>query len=189
MKRLLSAGPLGLSFLVCFCLGANTAGAEATNTPSPAGATSPPWPEPAAQPLSPKAASARSKDLEVLHSPAAPGAFDVRVAGDLMALGQSGPLIGYLAGGEMRWFNFASAADAKRTIKARGKSVGLSLEGRDADGAVWRIQQQFIPGHIPSAVDVRTEVSVDQDRAVAFLPMLMLFPGSTLCGLAKRSIA
>jgi len=94
-------------------------------------------------------------------------------------------MIGYVTGGEVRWFGLASAADAKRTLKVRGKSVDVSLEGRDADGAVWKMQQQFSPGSIQGAVDIRTEVTVDHDRSVAFLPMLMVFPGAGTFGAVK----
>ena len=121
----------------------------------------------------------------MIHSPAAPGAFDVRVAGKLMALGQSGPMLGYVAGGQVRWFGLASATNAKRTLTAQRKSVQVSLEGRDADGAVWKIQQLFSPGPIAGAIDIRTEVAVNQDRSVAFLPMLMIFPGAGAFGAAK----
>jgi hypothetical protein len=185
MKSFFSAVPLVLCFVIRICLVADAGGTEAQSTPIPAGATIPQWPKPTAQASSPKAASARSKDLELIHSPAAPGAFDVRVAGELMALGQSGPLIGYVAGGEVRWCELASAAQAKRTMKAQRKSVQVSLEGRDADGTLWKIQQQFSPGPIPGAIDIRTEVTVDQDRSVAFLPVLMIFPGAGAFGASK----
>jgi len=115
--------------------------------------------------------------------PRAPGAFDVRVAGEPMALGQSGTMIGYVAAGEVRWFGLASVANGKP--KVRGKSVHLSLEGRDPDGAAWKIHQQFSPGPIPGAINIRTEVTVDQDRSVAFLPMLMIFPGAEAFGATK----
>ena len=185
MKSRFSAVPLVLCFFIWVCLGADSEGTDAQNIPIPAGATIPQWPKPTAQASSPKAASARSKDLALIHSPAAPGSFDVRVAGELMALGQSGPMIGYLAGGEMRWFDLASAAQAKRTMKAQRNSVQVSLEGRDADGALWKIQQQFSPGPIAGAIAIRTEVAVDQDRSVAFLPMLMIFPGAGAFGATK----
>ncbi len=185
MKPILSTTPLLLSLITWFCLCARAWGTEVQTSPIPAGAALPPWPRPTAQGLSPNAASVRSKDLEVLHSPASPGAFDVRVTGDLLAPGQSGPTIGYVVGGEMRWFSLASAANAKRRLHVKGRSVQVSLEGRDADGAVWKIEQQFSPGSIAGAVAVRTEVTVDQDRAVAFLPLLMVFPGAGTFGPTK----
>ncbi|MGO8927082.1 MAG: hypothetical protein ACLQU3_09365 [Limisphaerales bacterium] len=185
MKLLFSAVPLVLCFFIQVCLGADAGLTKDQNTPIPTGATIPQWPKPTAQTFSPKAASARSQDLELIHSPAAPGAFDVRVAGELMALGQSGPMIGYLAGGAVRWFGIDGAVQAKRTIKAQGNSVQVSLEGRDADGALWKIQQQFSPGPIAGSIAIVTEVTVDQDRSVAFLPMLMIFPGVGAFGAAK----
>jgi hypothetical protein len=102
-----------------------------------------------------------------------------------MALGQSGTMIGYVAGGELRWFGLASAANGEPKLKLRGKSVHLSLEGRDPDGALWKIRQQFSPGPISGSVAIRTEVTVNQDRSVAFLPMVMIFPGADSFGERK----
>src|ERR1035438_9076220 len=47
------------------------------------------------------------------------------------------------------------------------------------------IQQQFSPGLISGAINITTEVTVDQDRSVVFLPMLMVFPGAGAFGAAK----
>jgi hypothetical protein len=102
-----------------------------------------------------------------------------------MALGQSGPIIGYVTGGEVRWFGLANAANTKHTLKVRGKSVYVSFEGRDADGAIWKFQQQFSSRTIPGAINITTEVTVDQDRSVALLPMLMIFPGAATFGATK----
>jgi hypothetical protein len=185
MKPFLPLSSVVLPFFTLFCLGANAGSAEAQNTPIPSGTIIPQWPKPALQASSPDAASVRSKEIELIDSPAAPGAFDVRVTGELMALGRTGPMIGYLAAGQVRWFDLAHAANGKRTMKAQRKSIQVGLEGRDADGAVWRFQQRFSPGSIPGAIDIKTEVAVDQDRAVAFLPMLMVFPGAGTFGATK----
>jgi hypothetical protein len=185
MKPLSYLGALVLLVFAWLCLEANAGGAELQNPPIPAGATIPQWAKPAPQASSPKAASVRSRDIEAIHSLVAPGAFDVRVAGELMALGQTGPMIGYVTGGQMRWFELANAANAKRTTNARRNSVQVGLEGRDADRAWWKFEQRFSPGSIPGAVDIKTEVTVDQDRAVAFLPVLMVFPGAGAFGTTK----
>src|ERR1035438_2442726 len=47
------------------------------------------------------------------------------------------------------------------------------------------MQQQFSPGPIAGAIAISTEVTVDQDRSVVFLPMLMVFPGAGAFGAAK----
>jgi hypothetical protein len=174
-----------LALCLSLCLGVGTEPAKAQDTPLPAGATVPQWPKLIAPTLSPKANSVDSKGLEVIPCPASPGAFQVRVTGEPMALGQSGPLIGYVAGGEVRWFDLATAASAKRTLKIQRNAVHLSLEGRDVDGALWNIQQQFSPGPIAGAINIRTEVTVDQDRSVAFLPLLLVFPGTGTFGATK----
>jgi hypothetical protein len=185
MKRIRNAIPLGLAFCLWFWLGADVQTTKAQDIPIPASTAFPQWPKPTAQALSPKAASIHSKDFEVIQPSAASGAFQVRLAGEPMALGQSGTMIGYVAGGEVRWFSLTNGAEAQRKLKAQGKSVYVNFEGRDADGAVWKFRQQFNPGPISGAINITTEVTVDQDRSVAFLPMLMVFPGAGAWGATK----
>ena len=185
MKSYFSAMPLVLCCFVPVCLGADTGDTAAPGTPIPAGATLPQWPKPAALPPSPKLASTRSKNLELFHSPAAPGAFDIRVDAEPFALGQSAPMIGYLAGDALRWFGLVNAPASKRTMKTQRKSALVNLEGRDPDGALWKIQQQFSPGPVGGTIAISTQVSVDQDRSVAFLPLLMVFPGAGTFGTVK----
>src|ERR1035438_7664645 len=88
-----------LAFCLSFCLSAVLDPAEAQSAPLPAGAALPQWPKPTTQAFAPNAALVRSKDLELIPFPAASGAFDVRVAGEPMALGQSGTMIGYVTAG------------------------------------------------------------------------------------------
>jgi hypothetical protein len=159
---------------------------QAQSTPLPAGAALPQWPKLPVLELSSKSLVVRAQDLELASSPTTSGVFSVRVAGEPMALGQSLPMIGYVAGGRMRWFGLATAPNAKHSLAVRRKAILTSMEATDLDGAVWKLQQQFSPGLIPGAIDIRTEVTVDQDRSVAFLPMLMVFPGAKSFGAIKK---
>ena len=179
------AAPLVFCLVYEACQAADPKATEPQGIPVPAGTALPPWPKPAALASTPNRASVRSKGFELTQSPTALGAFEARLDGELLGLGQSMPLIGYVAGGQVRWFNPPSAASAKHTVKVEGKSVRVSLEGHDPDGALWRIQQRFSPGPIEGAVAVTTEVTVDQERSVAFLPLLMVFPGAGTFGATK----
>src|SRR5208283_2200502 len=55
-----------------------------------------------------------------------------------------------------------------------------------ADGGTWLINQRFTPAGGGSALDIRIDFTVDRDRAVAFLPMLMVFPGAGSFGSSKN---
>ena len=154
-------------------------------TPIPASATTPEWPKPTAPVLTPNFLSVRSQDIELIHSPDEPGCFLVRVAGKAFAIGQNRPLIGYLDEGTLRWFDVAAADDKQVSITAQGSSIVSDWHGADANGAHWEIKQQFRPGALAGTIDVETAVSVDQDRQVAFLPMLMVFPGAGSFGRQK----
>lgn len=154
-------------------------GADAGSRTGPLGADArlPAWPKPVIIPTN-NALSVRSGELEILQSPDVLGAYTVRVAGRLFAVGQSRPMLGYVKEDRLAWFNFNEAPDRKCAARAEGKGLLVSSEASDSDGARWHISQLFSPGARPGVVDVQTEIQVDKDRAVAFLPMLVLFPGS-----------
>jgi hypothetical protein len=153
--------------------------------PLPSDAALPQWPKPAQPDPGTSPLAVRSKDLELLHSRETLGGFIIRVAGQPIATGLTRPLLGYLNGGQLRWLNLAEAAGKKCDARSEGKSIRLRFECADADGGNWRIEQQFSPAHVPDAIDVSIEVSVDQERAIAFIPMLMIFPGSGTFGGVK----
>jgi hypothetical protein len=154
------------------------------SSPLPANAAAPAWPKPTPVPLKNSALTIHSKELELVHSPDTLGGFIVRVGGQPMAIGQNRPMIGYVAGGSLHWLDLAQAANRKVTVRSHRGALRAHFEGTDADGAHWNIEQQFTPGSA-GAIEVRTEVTVDQDRAVAFLPMLTLFPGAGSFGETK----
>jgi len=128
----------------------------------------------------------RSRDLELVHAPDTLGAFVVRVAGKEFAIGQNHPLIGYVTDGTLRWFDLSSAAERKLEVRVEQGTLRVNFEGKDADGGRWVIQEQFSPRAASGAIDIRVDINVDQQRAVAFLPMLMLFPGTGSFGSAKE---
>jgi hypothetical protein len=151
----------------------------------PPEATTPQWPKPSAPSLSPSPVSVRSQDLELIHSSDSLGGFVVRISGKDFAIGQSRPMIGYVINDHLRWFELSTATDKKVKVTTQGGSVGCHWEGTDPDAARWQLEYQFRPGSVSGGIDVQTQVSVDHDRQVAFLPMFMIFPGSGSFGAVK----
>lgn len=157
----------------------------AGGVPVPADASLPAWPKFAAPQLPNGALSVHSRDLELRHSRGVLGEFTVQVAGAPFAIGQSRPMLGYLADGQLRWLDLNIASNRTTLVREARGSINVHFECRDAEGARWVIDQQFSPGSIPGAIDIQTAVKVDQERNVAFLPMLMLFPGAGSFGPEK----
>lgn len=160
-----------------------TAPAESIALPSDAAL--PEWPKPTPFAPSRSAPAIRSKELELIHSDEGLGSFAVQVANKPMAIGQNRPMVGYVADGQLRWLDLCNAKSKKVSVRKSASDIETLLECTDADGGRWRVRQHFSSGPIPSSLDIQTEVTVDKDRSVAFLPMLMLFPGAGNFGTAK----
>lgn len=153
--------------------------------PVPAGASMPAWPPITTPALDTTIPSVRSGDLEVVHSKSAAGGFVVRVKERSMAVGSAPSLIGYVKAGEMHWLNCATATIQNQKISGNHNQLAVSFECADPDGGIWGVERRFQPGSIPGTIEVQTDIRVNQDRAVAFLPMLLLFPGVGGFGEAK----
>ncbi len=160
-------------------------GPPAAPSPIPSGTVFPRWPKLVLPKLSADAPAVRSDSLQVVHPSDAAGTFVVRVGGADFALGQQQGLVGYLSGGQLHWFDLAQGTGHHASLKVQGKSLTFSSECSDPDGARWRLLREFNPGPIAGSIDIRTEITVDQAREVAFLPMLMVFPGAGSFGAAK----
>ena len=172
--------------LLAACLApaaARVPGAE--DTPLPAAASLPAWPAPTVPEPPPGSPALRSRDLELIYSRTAFGGFVARVAGQTLARGLARPMIGYLAAGELRWLDLAQPAQQTFKLRARSNSLQASLQCVDPEGGRWEIEQCFRPDAIPGAIAIEVQVKVDQDRSVAFLPMLMVFPGAGTFGQTK----
>lgn len=132
----------------------------------------PPWPRPSRAPLLADAPRLRSGELELIHGPRL-GAFELQVAGAVVAIGHNHALVGYLTDGGPRWLKLTNEASA---VLQNGRLL-VSTTATDADGAQWKIAQEFAPSPRAGAFEVETRVTTSQDRRVVFLPMLTLFPG------------
>lgn len=143
----------------------------------------PAWPRPGRPEPDAHALTVQSGDLQLAHDGKTPGGFVLRVAGKEMAVGLTRSLIGYLHGGEARWVELGESA----RVEARGTAEGLRVTASlaDPDGGTWSIEQRFSAAGAPGAIDVETRVTVDRERAVVFLPMLVLLPGAGSFGTVK----
>src|SRR5205823_3175725 len=111
--------------------------------------------------------------------------FVVRMGNRQVAAGWGPRLIAYVAGGELKWLDLASTALSNQSVASENNEARLDCDCTDPDGATWRIKEEFRPGSVPGSIQVLIEVSVDQDRAIACLPMLLLFPGVGSFGIEK----
>jgi len=177
-------------FALCCAFGILTAlglGAAPVEKPElvPADAAMPAWPAIITPRPEQSLPAVRSQDLEILHAKTPLGGFEIRVASRSVGIGSVPSLIGYLKNEEMRWLNCATSPLQNQNVFSEGNNVRAVYECSDPDGATWRVERRFQPGNIPGAIEVQTDVSVNQDRSVAFLPMLLLFPGVGSFGEAK----
>lgn len=138
----------------------------------------PPWTGPTAPDLDPEAMALQSGEL-CLRGSKAIGSLSLSVNGTAMAIGWNRPRIGYLCGGQARWLDLTKAATSV-------SADGVLTTARDEDGATWQWRQSFTAGRLPGTIEVLSSVTVDRDRSVVFLPLLVLFPGAGSFGGGKK---
>lgn len=147
----------------------------------------PQWPRPTApntQPANGLLARVYSGDLYLMGG-SGPGVnnFDLRVNRQKVAVGFNRPLVGYNIGNQTRWIDFSQAA-GKRSFPAKNSMI-FNHQLRDDDGALWIWQQSFQSGKFPGTIEVESNITVDQDREIIFLPVLTLLPGVDSFGESK----
>src|SRR6185437_6761188 len=96
--------------------------------------------------------------------------------------GWTGPQIGFLFGGAAHWLDLSQA---KTRARKQGREIIVRTAARDGEGANWVLTEKFDPTG-SGRIDVESRVSVDQDRSVIFLPMIVLMPGRTSFGSGKQ---
>jgi len=144
--------------------------------------TEPAWPRPQLPVLGSHPLVLRSGAAELLHSRQEWGGFQVRVAGRLMAVGYTRPLIGYQTAGGVHWLDLARSARVR--VATAGRSIVVRATARDADGGEWLLSQRFAPG-IGGTFDVVTHLAVTQSRSIVFAPMTVVLPGVGSFGTRK----
>ena len=145
----------------------------------------PTWPAFVAPILEKNFYSIKSGDLELRQDRKTWGGLAIHIDGKAMAVGQTRPMIGYFHGRELRWIDLTRSTEKETNIRQRGKRIDAQLTCTDADGARWNIEQRFAPGSSPGMIEVECKVEVSRDRCVAFVPMIMLFPGVGTFGTNK----
>jgi len=145
--------------------------------------SSPQWQPPALEAIPADAPQVTAGALQVSFHPDRAGTLLVSVKGQPMATGWNRAQLCYEAGDSVRWLSLHEVATA--SLAKEGNRLRMTRTFRDPDGATWRIEQVFVPSTHKDVIDVRTVVTVDRDRQVYFLPMLVLFPGAGSFGSQK----
>jgi hypothetical protein len=140
----------------------------------------PAWPKPKVPVFEKNAPSIAAGDIEFTHGKNF-GGFQVRIGGQLVAIGNSRSLLGYSMGATNRWIELTNTAKVSKS----GQSITSTLNLKDPDGAKWQIVQKFSDTKIAGAIDVETSVVVDADRSVVSLPIFTLLAGVGTFGTNK----
>lgn len=140
----------------------------------------PPWPA-AAIDASPARERIVSGGIEVA---AADAGLTVSIGGTSMAIADDHGLIGCLHAGAPRWFCVATAAVA-RTVHRDGDAVAWTTRARDPGGATWTFTRRLAPAAPDGTVALDVAVSVDADREILCLPLVLLRPGAGSFGPRK----
>jgi hypothetical protein len=140
--------------------------------------TPPSFPPPPALSQLPRQPSLRSGALALYHSPAAPGAFRLDVDGRPFAQGHAGQQLGYVHQGQTRWLSVAPPDPTQFQLQLHRGRLDLTWQVRDPEGGQWRWRQSFRTGPRPGRVEIETQVEVERDRDVLFLPLFTVLPGA-----------
>jgi hypothetical protein len=140
----------------------------------------PAWPKPEMPMFDKSAPSIASGEISLVHGNAL-GAFEVRVNGQRVAIGNSRSLMGYTVGTSNRWIELTNATRLDKS----GHAITAIQSFEDLNGGHWQIAQKFWPAHEKGAIEVETTVSVDLERSVISLPLFTLLPGVGAFGTNK----
>jgi hypothetical protein len=101
--------------------------------------------------------------------------FALEIDGRRSAASHARPLVGYVIDGASKWVDVAGPAEVRATGgDAEPAAIESSQSIRDPDGGTWSIRRRFTAGDRPGLIDLEATVEVDRDRAVAFLPLVLL---------------
>lgn len=142
----------------------------------------PVWLKPESPVIAGDATAIQSGDVALSHAPEF-GGFIIKVAGQNIATGFIRPLIGYIHDRDQHWLDLHSAA--KIGLSNDNGQIRIVADAKDEHGATWHIAQRFTPSKSAGAIEVETEVAVDQNRDVTFLPLFTVLPGKGAFGQSK----
>jgi hypothetical protein len=139
------------------------------------------WPKPTVPVIPEKPHTLKNGDLELVHGQRL-GEFLINVAGQPMAIGGNQPLIGYVHERKQKWIDVNRVA--KVEVREHLQQVlHVRAAFKDEDGAEWSIEQDILSRH--NELRVHVQVSVTQERAVAYFPIFFLHPGAGSFGEKK----
>lgn len=124
----------------------------------------------------------KSGTLTLRHNSTRWDAFTVSNGDTLMATGHSHPELALVLQNELSKIDLGKGALA---AKATADGLAVTLTVKDAGGATWTLNRTFT-AKADNAVEVVTTYRVDQDRLVANMSWLTLFPGLGSYGQAKN---
>jgi hypothetical protein len=130
------------------------------------------WPAPTFPVIRNRPHTLKIGDVELVHGEKL-GEFLIIVSGKTMALGGNQPLIGYVHQRKQKWIDVNRVAGIRVTSGL--DRVTCVAEFKDEDGATWKIEQRFDSSS--RRLEVQTVILLDEDRDVAYLPILFLYPG------------
>jgi hypothetical protein len=110
----------------------------------------------------------QSGELQLAHNRDAFGAFEVRVSGQRMAIGNPQALVGLRQRRGTRWLSLAGSSSNTVASQVLSNGFALTCVAAEADGARWQIQQAFT-SNTTSAIAVETRITVNRDRDVVYL--------------------
>ena len=134
----------------------------------------------------PVLSSVASQDLELVHAKTPLGGFLVRVRNKVYGAGSGPRVIGYVADGELRWLDLASTSLGRQSMVLVKNELRVEYDCTEQDGATWQVRERFEADMVAGSIQVSIELSVDRERSIACLPMLLLFPGVGSFGSAKQ---
>jgi hypothetical protein len=94
-------------------------------------------------------------------------------------------MIGYVADGELRWLDLASTG-LRQSVAFVKNELRVEYECPEQDGPTWQVRERFEADMVAGSIQVSIELSVNRERSIACLPMLLLFPGVGSFGSAKQ---
>jgi hypothetical protein len=177
-----------ITVFVCAIVAQAQPALQRTNTSTiiPQGSVLPQWPKVAAFSPEPGLPAVVSQDIEVVHAKTPLGGFLIRIRNKVYGAGSGPRMIGYVAGGELRWLDLASTSLGKQNVAFDKNELRVECDCAETDGTTWQVRERFAPDAVAGSIQASMELSVDRERSIACLPMLLLFPGAGSFGSAKE---
>ncbi len=120
--------------------------------------------------------SVKSGNLEFEQYGARWGNFALNVNGMEMAAGYQSERIGVVFGEQPEWLNLKDAAVTFDHQPERNEFTSIAVIQDSQDGK-WEIRRSISPAQQQGTIVITTELTVDKDRDIVYIPWLTIFPG------------